>query len=104
MSHALHCVDHMRKDAMCQADDYPLPSPPSTYGTPGPRGQSRVCKNWDALVTWAEEHNACYQHMSDDEEGFAESHEEIERYKNCPESSPYFQTMQEYFGSTNSGV
>lgn len=100
MNHALHCVDHMRKDAMCGADDFLLPSPKSLYGSPGPRGQSRVCKDWDALVDWAQEHNACYQHITDDEEGFAEEHDEIERYAACPPTSPYLHKMQEYFGST----
>ena len=55
-------------------------------------------------MAWAEEHNACYQHISDDEKGFAEGHDEIERYANCPPTSPYFQTMQEYFRSTGSEV
>lgn len=90
----------MRKDAMCTADDFPLPSPKSRYGDPGPRGQSRVCKDWDALLTWADEHNACYQHMSDDEDGFvAAGHGEIERYAGCKPTSPYYQTMQEHFQS-----
>lgn len=100
IGHALHCVDHLRKDAMCEANDFLLPSPKSRYGDPGPRGQSRVCKDWDALVSWAEEHNACYQHISDDERGFAEGHDEIERYMNCPPDSPYYESMRDYVHST----
>jgi len=94
----------MRKDAMCEANDFLLPSPKSRYGDPGPQGQSRVCKDWNTLVNWAHKRNACYQHISDDEEGFAEEHEEIERYMNCPPSSPYLQTMQEFANSTDRGM
>ena len=95
----MHCIDHMRKDAMCNADDFLLPSPPYRQGNPGPRGQSRICKNWDALVDWAKERDACYQHITDDEEGFARDRHEIERYMNCPPDSPYAQKMQSYLES-----
>lgn len=89
---------------MCEANDFLLPSPKSRYGTPGPRGQSRTCKDWDALVAWADDHNACYQHISDDEEGFSERHDEVERYTNCPEMSPYLRKMQDYVKSTEQGI
>ncbi|KAL9055319.1 MAG: hypothetical protein Q9162_003626 [Coniocarpon cinnabarinum] len=95
--HALHCVDHLRKDAMCTADDYLLPSPKERYSLQGPHGQPRVCKDWDALVNWAERNTACYQHISDDEDAFANEHAEIERYGNCPVSSPYYEKVQNYF-------
>ena len=97
IGHAMHCVDHMRKDIMCDADDFPLPSPPSRHELPGPRGQTKVCKNWDVLLGWARERNACYQHITDDEDGFALEHHEIERYQNCPPGSPYYEIMKSYF-------
>lgn len=95
----MHCIDHMRKDAMCNADDFLLPTPPHRQGNPGPRGQSRVCKNFDALVGWAKERNACYQHITDDEVGFANEHHEIERYLHCKPDSPYYEKMRQYVDS-----
>lgn len=94
--HALHCLDHMRKDALCQADDFLLPTPPDHYGDPGPRGQARVCRSWDHLVEWAGEHHACYQHITDEEDKFAKGHDELERYLNCPKNSPYSQQVTDY--------
>ena len=43
----------MRKDAMCNVDNFLMLTPSHIYGGDGPRGQARVCKNWDALVGWA---------------------------------------------------
>ena len=99
VEHVMHCIDHMRKDAMCNADDFLLPTPPRRQGNPGSRGQSRVCKNWDSLVGWVKERDACYQHITDDEVGFAENHHEIERFLNCKPDSPYAQRMREYVDS-----
>ena len=95
--HALHCLDVMREDAMCNADDFLMSTPPHIFGRVGPRGQARVCKNWDGLISWAAQYNACYQHITDDEKGFAAGHDELERYKNCPPDSPYKAKMKEYF-------
>lgn len=95
----MHCVDHIRKDAICNADDFLLPTPPDHYDMQGPRGQARVCRNWDELLAWADEHNACYQHITDDEAEFAAHHDELERYRNCPPDSPYLQTMRKQLGS-----
>ncbi|MCJ1380089.1 hypothetical protein MMC17_003192 [Xylographa soralifera] len=98
ITHALHCVDHLRQDAMCEADDFLLPSPNTRYGDPGPRGPARVCRSWDALVAWAEERSACYRHVDDDEAAFAAGHREIERYGGCKEGSPYVERMREVLG------
>lgn len=92
----MHCVDHMRKDAICNADDFLLPTPPDHYGMRGPRGQARVCRNWNELLAFANQHNACYQHITDDEEDFATHHNELERYMNCPTDSPYWQIMRDH--------
>jgi hypothetical protein len=85
----------MRKDALCYADDFLMPTPPQHYGDPGPRGQARVCRSWDGLVEWAGEHHACYQHLTDADEEWRD-HDEMERYLNCPEDSPYYQKAAEY--------
>ena len=84
---------------MCNADDYLLSTPPMAYGMDGMNGQSRVCRDWSAFLDWANQHNACYTHISDDEVEFAAHHEELERYRNCPEGSPYTKRMEEYFES-----
>lgn len=95
-SHALHCLDHWRTDAMCEADDYPLPTGLSQYMKPGPRGQARTCRNWDQLVAWTKEHNACYGHITNDEVKFGKEHSQLERFTSCPPDSPYFAKAQEW--------
>ena len=99
VGHAMHCLDHIRKDTLCNADDFLLPTPPDHYGMQGPQGQARVCRDWDRLLGWADAHHACYRHITDDERGFAKEHAEMERYANCPEGSPYMGRMREYFES-----
>ena len=96
--HAMHCLDRLRKETLCYADDSILATPPIRHEDPGPRGQTRVCKNWDALVAWAKPRNACYGHVTDDDSFYME-HSEVDRYRFCPPDSPYRETMEKYFAT-----
>lgn len=44
-------------------------------------------------MTWAKEYNSCYGHITDNPNTF----DEIQRYKFCPEGSPYMSKMVEAF-------
>ncbi|KAI0480017.1 hypothetical protein F4859DRAFT_478153 [Xylaria cf. heliscus] len=78
MTHALHCLDQLRQDVICNADDTPryagFQDPPGTGA-----GQVRMCKSWSRLETWALEHSACFKHQ-DEVPGPM-----IERFKSCPD-------------------
>ncbi|KAI1505677.1 hypothetical protein F5X99DRAFT_415765 [Biscogniauxia marginata] len=76
--HALHCLDQLRQDVICNADDTPryagFQNPPGTGA-----GQVRMCKDWGQLEKWALEHTACFKHEDEVPRPM------IERFKSCPD-------------------
>ncbi|OOF96698.1 hypothetical protein ASPCADRAFT_206876 [Aspergillus carbonarius ITEM 5010] len=91
--HIEHCLDSLRQDLMCKADDTPMPSLQLLNG--GGEGQLMQCKNFDQLVAWtqAPERNACYKRLTD----YKPIVHSVERYAFCPVDSPHFATMTQYF-------
>jgi len=60
--HSAHCVDYIRQGIMCNADT-------SLEGTTdaGPGwGSKHVCKDYDALLGWANKHSAFRFHTGPD--------------------------------------
>ena len=53
-----------------------------------------MCKDWSRLETWAVQHTACFslQNSSLQDAG------SIERFRFCPEGSPYIPQVEEAFG------
>ncbi|KAJ6035867.1 hypothetical protein N7540_000146 [Penicillium herquei] len=80
-SHILHCLDQLRQDVVCNADDTPryagTPSPDRPPGTGA--GQIRMCKDWAQLERWARKRTACFKH-EDEVPGRM-----IDRFKFCPD-------------------
>lgn len=78
--HILHCLDELRRDVICHADDTPryagLQDPPGTG-----KGQVKMCRDWNALQAWALENTACFRH----EDGVADRM--INRFKFCSNGS-----------------
>lgn len=91
--HVHHCLDTLRQDLMCTADDTPMPgvAKPHEVGN----GQVRMCRNFDKLVEWthAPEREACYRRLTD----YGGVINAIERYAYCPEDSQYHPIMEAYF-------
>ncbi|KAF2454429.1 hypothetical protein BDY21DRAFT_103594 [Lineolata rhizophorae] len=91
--HIMHCMDSIRKNIMCEASDLPL------YSTPGEDpelgiGEVKQCRSWEALTAWSHEHTACYRLINE-----TDAHmDRLERYKFCPEGSPYIERVREVFG------
>ncbi|RYO87810.1 hypothetical protein DL764_008804 [Monosporascus ibericus] len=88
LEHALHCLDQLRQDVVCNADDTPryagFQDPPGTGA-----GQVRMCRDWEALERWAREHTACFKHQ-DEVPGPM-----IERFKSCPDGQVLWPTVAE---------
>lgn len=82
--HMYHCLDALRQDLMCYADDTPMPIP--TDITYIGDGQVRQCRDWNKLTAWATalEQNACYKQLSNYKEVF----HSLEKFAFCPEGSP----------------
>ena len=90
--HLQHCLDTLRQDIMCHADDTPL------YGrldTNHGHGQVVQCRDWNKLIAWSQdlERNACYHQISD----YREVIHGIEKYAFCPPGSPYGKAAEDYF-------
>ena len=93
--HIIHCLEALRRDVVCNADDTPrhTSSDPAHAGQTG-FGQPRQCRNWDTLNDWAKQHYACFRY---DHEELGASYPEIQRFVWCPEGSPYRQEVDKYF-------
>ncbi|KAJ5733452.1 hypothetical protein N7493_002238, partial [Penicillium malachiteum] len=63
--HVEHCLDTLRQDLMCKADDTPMPSLKHFNGAG--EGQVMKCKNLEKLFAWAKhpDRDACYKRLSE---------------------------------------
>lgn len=92
-SHVYHCLDALRKDVLCAADDTPMPTSarPRAIGD----GQPLMCRSYDKLVVWAyhKDRRSCHKSLNE----YKPFKHPVERYAFCPESSPYYSTMKGFF-------
>jgi hypothetical protein len=94
-SHIIHCLDTLRSDTLCYADDTPRRTSGDVHheGETG-YGQYRKCRNFDTLNSWAKQHTACFRY---DHEAEGNAYPEIQRFVWCPEGSPYRKEVDKYF-------
>ncbi|KAI0972065.1 hypothetical protein F4678DRAFT_431029 [Xylaria arbuscula] len=94
--HILHCLDTLRVETMCAADDtlryVPLNSAHNGF-RPGD-GQQRTCRNWDRVQEFVERHDPCYRYLKPGDTEISN----LERFKFCPESTGYLPKIRKYFG------
>ncbi|KAJ5375401.1 hypothetical protein N7517_007407 [Penicillium concentricum] len=81
--HIAHCLDALRRQMLCDADDTPRATERRAEVVSG-IGQHRVCRDWGKLERWAKAHTACYKRPEKpgDEVG-------LKRFMHCPEGSGY---------------
>lgn len=84
--HVSHCLDALRRQILCDADDTPRATERRAEVVSGV-GQHRKCRDWAALEKWAEEHTACYKRPER-----PDGKPIIERFKHCPPESGYIVT------------
>jgi len=95
--HLFHCLDALRKDVICHADDELLfvfeTDDPANFRPRVGEGHIRQCRNFSKLEEWAlaPERNACYHFETDVNE------DRLINWMRCPPDSPYFQSMKESF-------
>ena len=91
--HFLHCLDSLRQDVMCMADDTPMPTVNRKHRIGD--GQIMQCRDWSKLTAWTQEpeRQSCY-HMIDD---YHTVHHTLEQFDDCPQDSPYFSVAKAYF-------
>ena len=93
-NHLNHCLDALRLRFMCVADDTPLATQLGRSHTTG-EGQMQQCRDWDKLVSWANDpaRHACYGQVNE----YADAKHNIERFRFCQDGSPFRASMEAYF-------
>lgn len=86
-----HCLDGIRQDIMCAADDTPMPAP---FSHQAGDGLVRKCRDWDKLIAWARrpDQHACYEF-----DDYREATNTLENFAFCPPASPYRDFQRAYF-------
>ncbi|KAL4927488.1 uncharacterized protein BDV17DRAFT_292488 [Aspergillus undulatus] len=82
--HISHCMDALRRQILCDADDTPRATERRKEVLSGV-GQYRMCRDWGKLVEFAERHTACYKRPLNGDDELPV----IERFKHCPDGSGY---------------
>ena len=88
--HTAHCLDALRREVICNADDTPRASTHEFSPNTGV-GQYRKCKSWDKMTIWAIENTACFKFLDP-----SRNVSNLERYKFCPKDSPYSAQVESY--------
>ena len=91
-AHVVHCLDALRQDVLCSADDTPRYAVLKKE-TPTGGGQYRHCRDWSELEAWAKEQTACWRYVNSTDPNTSQ----LERFKYCPEGSPYLEKARKIF-------
>ncbi|KAH8714037.1 hypothetical protein GQ44DRAFT_762659 [Phaeosphaeriaceae sp. PMI808] len=91
--HVHHCLDSLRKDVTCIADDTLMPTGEEARSI-GDK-QPLMCRNFTRLREWiySPERNACHRALDD----YRSITHPIERYAFCSPKSSYYPIMTRYF-------
>lgn len=90
--HGFHCLDSLRQDVLCYADDTPRYTGEGQSNQSSGFHQTRKCRDWDQLETWAMQHTACYRFLDNS------VYDTLDRHKFCPEGSPYNEQIERMYG------
>lgn len=88
--HIEHCLDLLRQDVMCYADDNLDYTKDHGDEFLVSDGQVKKCRDWSKLSEFAKANSACYKTINITRAGqdFGVKHQ-LDRYLYCPEGSPY---------------
>jgi hypothetical protein len=87
-----HCLDNLRQDIMCTADDTLMPG---MFEHRLGDNQVLQCRDWEALNRWAKdpERDSCFLQESD----YKHIAHNLERHAVCPPGSQYDEVSRKYF-------
>ena len=84
LTHITHCLDDLRQDILCHADDTPRWTANNSNPESG-IGQNRQCRDWAELHMWAHKNSACKRRLVR-----GEDIDQIERFKFCAPDSIFY--------------
>ena len=61
--HSYHCLDALRMEVLCNADDTPRYTGMNQENKASGTGQSRMCRDWSQLESWATTNSACWRYF-----------------------------------------
>ncbi|KAL8882370.1 MAG: hypothetical protein Q9192_007594 [Flavoplaca navasiana] len=91
MPHVMHCLDVLRDDVLCHADDTPRYTTTTQKPESG-MGQMRQCRDWSKLEEWAKKYSGCWRYL----DAKHDESSEIWRWTFCPEGSPWFERVRKW--------
>ena len=98
MHHHIHCLDALRENAICSADDTLRPTGSSGANVQGPRRKpQRKCRDWEQLKRWALQNSACFKPLPDDDPRRGT----LEEWTWCPKESPFMPAVEAFFGNNS---
>ena len=89
IEHNMHCLDALREDTICHADDTPRYTTNTTEPVSG-IGQKRQCRDWNRLEVWVKHFEGCWRYLDES----ADRRPQLERYLFCSKDSPYYARMK----------
>ena len=97
--HILHCLDNIRLDLECSADDTPRMVPQGSTAKTAKLGigQLRQCRNWNQLASWTEQHSACFQYNKFLELELRDKFVWPDAWQFCGEGSEYLPEIQKHY-------
>ncbi|KAL8991213.1 MAG: hypothetical protein Q9169_007919 [Polycauliona sp. 2 TL-2023] len=91
MPHVMHCLDVLRDDVICHADDTPRYTTTTQKPESG-MGQMRQCRDWRKLEEWAEKYSGCWKYL----DAKHDESSEIWRWTYCPEGTPWHDRVKKW--------
>ena len=64
IEHNMHCLDTLREDTICHADDTPRYTTNATEPVSG-IGQKRQCRDWNRLEVWVKHFEGCWRYLDE---------------------------------------
>ncbi|KAI1283463.1 hypothetical protein F5Y07DRAFT_394371 [Xylaria sp. FL0933] len=86
--HISHCLDALRRQIICDADDTPRATDRRVEVVSGLH-QHRQCRSWEQLEAFAKRYTACYKRPENPDESHSSK---LDRFKHCPPGSGYVVT------------
>lgn len=104
--HILHCLDNLRVDLECSADDTPRYIPPGATESTAKTGvgQVRKCRDWSKMKAWAKEHGACFNYNQFLHEELTENKVYPTAWQFCDKDNKYLPMVQKHYHKTSDWV
>lgn len=89
--HTVHCLDTLRSEIICVADDTPTSFEQSgVQRTEKP--PPRKCRDWNKMLDFAKQNSACFKRLPPSDPRWNTR----DAFVYCPDDSPYWDQVNEY--------